>query len=380
MLFYDRKTRSNAMPEREPAVEQRNTETPAREQRLEGLLRRWMSLAVLQQRMLETLCLEVAATSSLVEREAISLSGRFQDIAAASERQADRATQLTSMANVIVLAGEKVPLKEIAKMLAKMFDDVVGKIGFLSHNAMSTVQALDSVRQAADGVETCVARVDEITRQTNLLALNAMIEAVRAGDAGRTFTVVANEVKALAKTTHDLAETMRTQIGGIANNVRASHSSLRDVAKIDVAQNLATKDRLAHLVAALLQRDDAIGATVDIAAADATKLASSVGAIITGMQFQDHAKQRLEHVVDTLAVIKDAVQELTDASSVEASGADDSLLAANLDWLKQVAARYTLGEMRTRFVARVIEGGRGHETVPGASNAAATGEGSVELF
>jgi len=380
VIKFIRRAQPNAASSPAPAVEIPVAQPSLREHQLQDLLRRWMSLASVQQRVIDTLCSEVSDTSSTVERESNALSARFQEIATASQCQAERVGDLTAMANAIELAGEKVPMSEIASLLAQVLDDVVSKIVFLSSNAMSTVYALETVKQAVEEVEKCTSRIDAVTKLTNMLALNAKIEAVRAGEAGRSFAVVADEVKELSKTTRALAETMHAEIGSIVTSVHESHSSLQQVATMDMSANMLAKDRLDHLVSALVQRDGTMGANIDAAAADATRLTGSIAAIVTGMQFQDRAKQRLEHVVDTLTVIREAAHELQAESVAVAPQLASEPLAADLDWLKRLAARITLGEIRSRFVARVIEGNSGTEAVSGESAKTSNAAGSIELF
>jgi len=351
-----------------------------REQQLEGLLSRWMSLAAVQQRVLETLCAEVSDTSSIVENESNTLSTHFQEIATEAQGQFERVDAVTKISNTIEVAGEQVPISEITSILGQVLDDTVSKILLLSQTAMSMVYGLSEVKENVAEVEACLGRIDAITRLTNILALNATIEAARAGDAGKGFAVVANEVKELAKTTRALAETMHAEISKIVSSVESSHTALQQVATTDMSENMSAKDRLDHLVSGLVHRTDTTGALIGTAAVAAQKLTASINAIVVGMQFQDRAKQRLQHVIDTLTFIKDAAQELRGESSSITVARSDEPLAADIDWLKRLVKRYTLDEVRSRFIAQAIEGKSGDSGISDPQSTQARSAGSIELF
>jgi len=100
-------------------------------------------------------------------------------------------------------------------------------------------------------VEHCIGDIDKVTRQTNFLALNAAIEAERAGAAGAAFRVIAGEVRDLSKSTKDLAENIRAQIGSVVSGVRKGHAMLKEVATVDMSKNISAKDRLNELIGAM---------------------------------------------------------------------------------------------------------------------------------
>ncbi|MGH1349664.1 MAG: methyl-accepting chemotaxis protein [Methyloligellaceae bacterium] len=82
----------------------------------------------------------------------------------------------------------------------------VSSINTLIENVNSFEASTQEVNEATESVRTVIGMIETIARQTNLLALNATIEAARAGDAGRGFGVVANEVKQLAKSITDATQ------------------------------------------------------------------------------------------------------------------------------------------------------------------------------
>ncbi|MDG4648916.1 methyl-accepting chemotaxis protein [Roseibacterium sp. SDUM158017] len=132
------------------------------------------------------------------------LSKRTENQAASLEETAAALDMITT--NVENSAGSARNVERIvvdAKSRAQQSSSVVQK----------TVDAMAQIEESSRQISRISTVIDEIAFQTNLLALNAGVEAARAGDAGRGFSVVANEVRALAQRSSDAANEIKTLIG-----------------------------------------------------------------------------------------------------------------------------------------------------------------------
>lgn len=337
------------------ALVERVHQQAAEIERLQDIAGRWLSLATVQQRVIEALRAEIGLASKYVEDHAVALSERFQTLATNAMAQTKRADSLTKIANTVEIDGKPITIREIADLLDVALSEVVATILESVHHSMSTVYSLDDVEANLVVVEHCIGDIDKVTRQTNFLALNAAIEAERAGAAGAAFRVIAGEVRDLSKSTKDLAENIRAQIGSVVSGVRKGHAMLKEVATVDMSKNISAKDRLNGLIGAMHQRDGRVGAIIDETARAAGDISSNIVSIVTGMQFQDRTKQRLEHVVDALHVLSDGLLELKrETGAVRPDALADT--TSQVEWLKTLLARCTLGEVRERFVASLLEG------------------------
>jgi methyl-accepting chemotaxis protein len=344
------------------------------------LLQRWMSLADMQQRVIQALVSEISSTSGFVEAEAEALSGRFQRLVLSADQQTARVESLTNLAIGIEVEGELVPIDRIAGLLEATLSDVVEKILLLSKDSMSMVYALDELNINVIRVDNCMKQLGGINRTTNMLALNARIEAERAGSAGAAFRVVAQEVRELSKVTQQVALSMQAELKTVTEGIASGHTTLRRVATIDMSDNMLAKDKLEVLLSALVRRTDSLTTIVSDALREAEVMAADVGGMVTGIQFQDRMRQRLEHVVDTLQVIDQAIEELKD-SSLAAVPALAAGATPDLEWVKRLLERFTMSEMRSRFVAQLLEGKQTGELPDDKSETSGPSKsGSVELF
>ncbi|TDI36192.1 MAG: methyl-accepting chemotaxis protein [Acidobacteria bacterium] len=112
----------------------------------------------------------------------------------------------------------------------------------LQLSAEVTSEGLDKLAKHAEGIGHIMTIISDIADQTNLLALNASIEAARAGDAGRGFTVVAEEVRKLAEKTTTATRSVKEAVAEIQSETRNSVDTMEMTARaVDEAMVLSQK-------------------------------------------------------------------------------------------------------------------------------------------
>lgn len=244
---------------------------------------------------------KIAAESMVATAEATSRQGSVvkENSVAAAQNVSVVAAAMDQMASSI---------QEIAKGVTKtssLTDDASER----SNVATSSLQNLETATQRITGV---VKLIRDIANKTNLLALNASIEAARAGDAGRGFSVVAEEVRKLAAQTTSSTEEISTEVDSVTKAVRDNVSAIRAITHaIELVREQATTmstaaeeqgavtSEITGNMSDTAQRVSAVDQNiggVESASADAAVAARDV---MQQMKSVDEAEKKVTEAIDT---------------------------------------------------------------------------------
>lgn len=176
---------------------------------------------------LELLELELGALIRQLERAATSVAGGAESTAttltairARTDVLTDRSSAAQSTATTFAQAADK--FTHSAEGIGTQVRDasrLADEAGAAAHEASANV---DRLRDSSAAISNVIELIAQIARQTTMLALNATIEAARAGAAGRGFSVVATEVKALAVQTQSATEEIRKKIDTLQRDATSS--------------------------------------------------------------------------------------------------------------------------------------------------------------
>jgi methyl-accepting chemotaxis protein len=181
----------------------------------------------------------IAGNAQRISTLSSSLSSSAEDVAAQSEQQSGAAASAaasleelsTSIGHVSVKARESFTLAKDAGDKARLGGVVVKKASAEMHNIADSVsqssERIALLGQHSARISTIVGVIKSIAEQTNLLALNAAIEAARAGEHGRGFAVVADEVRELAERTAKSTVEITTMIGSIQSGTEQAVETMR---------------------------------------------------------------------------------------------------------------------------------------------------------
>ena len=209
-------------------------------------------------------------------REVDQVATAFQEMSATAQDVAHNAAQAAEAARTADQASREG---------LQVIDKTTSTIELLANEMNVAMQEVKSLASSSEQIGSVLEVIRSIAEQTNLLALNAAIEAARAGEAGRGFAVVADEVRNLAKRTQDSVEEIRQVIEGLQSGTRevvsTMHSSHRQAqgSVEQVEQAVAALQRISQSVSLITDMNLQIASAAEEQSSVAEEINRNVASI-----------------------------------------------------------------------------------------------------
>lgn len=164
-----------------------------------------------------------------------------------------------------------------------------------SYNGMKMVHAIDDISRQMEKAFSLLKDVSDIANQTNLLALNAAIEAARAGEAGRGFAVVADEVRNLSQNSNRFSQEIGSVVQKAKTDIAAAKTVVEAMASKDMNDTISAKTRVDEMLQNVEVHNRNIDMELKKISIVTDEIGQSVGIAVRSLQFEDVVTQVVEY-------------------------------------------------------------------------------------
>jgi methyl-accepting chemotaxis protein len=285
---------------------------------------------------------ELERVRALVRDAVGQLNSSFNGLNEQSRSQQDHVLALIARitGSVTETGAKRINIEEFTHETNSVLQYYIDLLVDISKRSVETVHKMDDMVKQIDAIFVLLADIKTIADQTNLLALNAAIEAARAGEAGRGFAVVADEVRKLSMHSNKFNEQIRDEVEATKKTISEVRRIVGDVAAKDMTVAIESKGRVETMLTEVGDMNQQISGTLGSLSGITGEINNAVGLAVRSLQFEDIVSQVMGYVLSQAGDIETALDQMKTAV---AQPAPDGDYAAHLQ-----AMRCQIGELLTR--------------------------------
>ncbi|HVN95221.1 MAG TPA: methyl-accepting chemotaxis protein [Syntrophorhabdaceae bacterium] len=206
---------------------------------------------------------------------------QVNSVAAASEEMSKTTSEIAQ--NCVMAAKSSEKANASASTGERIIQETIEVMNRINSRVKETAEIIKSLGMRSDQIGEIVGLINDVADQTNLLALNAAIEAARAGEHGRGFAVVADEVRKLAERTSDATKEIRETIQAMQSETKKAVVSMEE-GVLDVGQGTVEAAKSGEALKDILNQINKVTAEINQIAVASEEETSTTNEIASSIQ------------------------------------------------------------------------------------------------
>jgi methyl-accepting chemotaxis protein len=202
-------------------------------------------------------------------------------------------------------------MRVFANHTSSTLDKFISSTVEMSASSMELLERVTEISDSVPQVMQALKDIDSIADQTNLLALNAAIEAARAGEHGRGFAVVADEVRSLSNRSSQFSDAIQAKLKSMTTQIEALTEEVGKLASYDVSYVIDSKKEINEALDSIIKKAESDSVVTSGLEQAASELDAALGNAIRGLQFGDINGQNLQYTLDTLTFLRSHIETIS---------------------------------------------------------------------